>query len=151
MNTAPLTVLLIEDDLNDALLLQRSFYRAKLTSLLRVVTDAEQAMTYLQQVPNLDGDECNPMPSLILLDLNLPGTSGLQMLEWLRQQPGDLKRLPVIILTSSRETNDIDQAYALGANSYIAKPNGNFDDLAQMVKSFDAVIPDEKRKTQAFT
>ncbi|MEO6184219.1 MAG: response regulator [Verrucomicrobiota bacterium] len=141
MNTSPFTVLLIEDDLNDALLLQRAFYRAKLTSLLRVLTDAEQAMAYLQRVPDLDGGEGNPMPSLVLLDLNLPGTSGLQMLEWLRKQPGELKNLPVIVLTSSRDTNDIDQAYALGANSYMAKPSGNFDGLAQMVKSFDSSFP----------
>ena len=138
MSTFPLTVLLVEDDANDALLLQRAFHRAKLTSLLRVVTDAEQAMAYLEN----DG---NPTPSLLLLDLNLPRVSGLELLEWLRKKEDPLKDLPVIVLTSSRDTEDIDQAYALGANSYMAKPNGNFDGLAQMVKELDQAIVTKKK------
>ncbi len=128
MSVSPFIVLLVEDDTNDALLLQRAFHRAKLTSLLRVVSDAEQAMAYLE------GEEA--VPSLLLLDLNLPRTSGLELLDWLRQRPAPLKDLPVIVLTSSRDTEDIDKAYDLGANSYMAKPNGNFDGLAEMVKEF---------------
>lgn len=128
MSDSPFIVLLVEDDTNDALLLQRAFHRAKLTSLLRVVPDAEQAMAYLE------GAEA--VPALLLLDLNLPRTSGLELLEWLRQKPAPLKDLPVIVLTSSRDTDDIDKAYDLGANSYMAKPNGNFDGLAEMVKEF---------------
>ncbi len=135
MSTAPFTVLLVEDEANDALLLQRAFHRANLTSLLRVVTDGEQAMTYLESAVEKSQD----IPSLLLLDLNLPRTSGLELLEWLRQKPAPLKDLPVIVLTSSRDTDDIDKAYALGANSYMAKPNGNFDGLAQMVKEFDVL------------
>ena len=140
MNTSPFTVLLIEDDANDALLLERAFHRARLTSLLRVVTNAEEAMAYLENAK----DESNPTPSLLLLDLNLPRTSGLEMLEWLRKQKSPLKDLPVIVLTSSRDTNDIDRAYELGANSYMAKPSGNFDGLAQMVKEFDQPIASRK-------
>jgi CheY-like chemotaxis protein len=136
MTASPFTVLLIEDEVNDALLLQRAFHRSNLTSLLRVVTDAEQGMEYLN---NCCAGE-NAMPSLILLDLNLPRTSGLKLLEWLRKQEAPLKDLPVIVLTSSRDTDDIDQAYVLGANSYMAKPSGNFDELAQMVKEFDQSI-----------
>ena len=79
----------------------------------------------------------NPTPALLLLDLNLPGTSGLDLLEWLRKQPEPLKELPVIILTSSRDTEDIDRAYELGATSYMAKPSGDFDGLAEMVKEFN--------------
>lgn len=115
MSTAPFTVLLVEDDANDALLLERAFHRANLTSLLRVVTDGEQAMAYLDN---------NEAPSVLLLDLNLPRTSGLELLEWLRKKNAPLKNLPVIVLTSSRDTEDIDRAYALGANSYMAKPSG---------------------------
>ena len=136
MSTNSFNVLLIEDDSNDALLLQRAFHRARLTSLLQVVSDAEKAMSYLQHKPPFHNADEHPAPSLVLLDLNLPGTPGLDFLEWLRKQPAPLKDLPVIILTSSRDTDDIDRAYALGANSYMAKPNGNFDDLAEMVKEF---------------
>ncbi len=145
MSVTPFTVLLVEDDKNDALLLERAFHRAKLTSLLRVVTDAEQAMAYLERKPPFKDPIEHPLPSLILLDLNLPRTSGLQLLEWLRNQGGLLKDLPVIVLTSSRDTDDIDQAYRLGANSYMAKPNGNFDGLAQMVKEFDQPLSAKKR------
>lgn len=138
MNAIPFNVLLVEDDSNDALLLRRAFHRARLTSLLQVVSNADEAMAYLEHKPpfNNNADE-NPIPSLLLLDLNLPGTSGLELLEWLRKQPAPLKDLPVIILTSSRDTDDIDRAYALGANSYMAKPNGDFDGLAEMVKEFN--------------
>ena len=128
MNATPFLVLLVEDDANDALLLQRAFHRANLTGLLRVVPDAEKAMACLES------DE--PTPSLLLLDLNLPRTSGLEMLEWLRAKPAPLKDLPVIVLTSSRDTDDIDRAYELGANSYMAKPSGDFEGLAEMVKEF---------------
>jgi CheY-like chemotaxis protein len=137
MNTPPLTVLLVEDDSNDALLLQRAFHRAKLTSLLRVVSDAESAMKYLERKPPFNEATENPTPSLLLLDLNLPRTSGLALLEWLRKKSPPLRDLPVIILTSSRDTNDIDKAYALGANSYMAKPSGNFDGLAEIVKNLN--------------
>ena len=129
-------ILLVEDDSNDSLLLQRAFRRANLPHLLRVVADGEQAMAYLTgQDPYTDRDE-NPFPVLVLLDLKLPRKSGLEVLAWLRQQ-SELKDLPVVVLTSSRQTSDIDAAYALGANSYMAKPEGNFDDLAQMVKTLE--------------
>lgn len=134
MNVTPFIVLLVEDDQNDALLLQRAFHRARLTSMLQVVSNAKQAMAYLGQLPPFDKPDESPTPSLLLLDLNLPGTSGLELLEWLRQQPSPLKNLPVIILTSSRDTEDIDRAYELGANSYMAKPSGNFDELAELVR-----------------
>ncbi|MEO5804593.1 MAG: response regulator [Verrucomicrobiota bacterium] len=145
MNLSPFIVLLVEDDANDALLLRRAFHRAKLTSLLHVVSDAEEAMAYLEQTPPFNESDEYPAPSLLLLDLNLPRTSGLDLLRWLRKKPAPLKELPVIILTSSRDTEDIDQAYALGANSYMAKPNGNFDGLAEMVKEFDQSGVEKKR------
>jgi CheY-like chemotaxis protein len=137
MSVTPFNVLLVEDDVNDVLLLRRAFHRAHLTSLLKVASDAEQAIAYLQHKPPFENMSENPTPSLLLLDLNLPGTSGLDLLEWLRKQPEPLKELPVIILTSSRDTEDIDRAYELGATSYMAKPSGDFDDLAEMVKEFN--------------
>lgn len=137
MSVTPFIVLLVEDEANDVLLLRRAFHRARLTSLLQVVSDAEQAMAYLKHEPPFENLNENPEPSLLLLDLNLPGTSGLQLLEWLRAQPAPLKDLPVIILTSSRDTDDIDRAYELGATSYMAKPSGDFDGLAEMVKELN--------------
>src|SRR5262249_31740660 len=76
-----------------------------------------------------------PFPTIVLLDLKLPRKSGLEVLAWMRDQPS-LKRLPVIMLTSSRHPLDINRAYDLGANSYLVKPVG-FDALVEMVRQLD--------------
>jgi CheY-like chemotaxis protein len=135
MNLEGYTILLVEDDPNDVLLIERAFRRANLANPLRVVGDGEAALAYLSgELPYADRDRY-PMPLMILLDLKLPRKSGLEVLAWLRQQPG-LKRLPVVVLTSSREASDINRAYDLGANSYLVKPV-DFDALLDMVKNLN--------------
>jgi CheY-like chemotaxis protein len=136
MNGSNFHVLLVEDDSNDALLLQRAFRRAGLMTLLHIVRNGEEAMAYLKNEGDFQDEQKHPTPSLILLDLKLPGKSGLDVLQWMRKEgPEELRQLPVIILTSSRQTDDIDRAYDLGAHSYMAKPEGNFDGLAEMVQT----------------
>ncbi|MBD2777618.1 response regulator [Iningainema tapete] len=118
------TILLVEDDPNDILLTQRAFRKANLiNTALQVVTDGDAAVAYLSGTGDYADRDRYPFPMLILLDLKLPRRSGHEILLWLRQQP-ELKRLPVIILTSSKQNNDINQAYDLGANSYLVKPVG---------------------------
>jgi CheY-like chemotaxis protein len=117
----------VEDDPNDVLLTQRAFRRANIVNPLQVVQDGEVAVLYL------DGQ--GPLPTLMLLDLKLPRLSGLEVLEWLEQQP-ELKRLPVVVLTSSRENADVNRAYDLGANSYLVKPVA-FNNLLEMVRSLN--------------
>ena len=73
------------------------------------------------------------MPLLILLDLKLPRLSGLEFLEWLRVQQPDLRRISVVVLTSSRESSDVNRAYELGASTYLAKPV-SFDGLLELIK-----------------
>ena len=126
------TILLVEDDSNDVLLIRRALRQANLDHLdLQVVSDGDAAIQYLSQAtPSADEDQY-PRPSLVLLDLKLPRRSGLEVLAWLRQQPY-LKRLQVVILTASSENPDIEQAYDLGANSYLVKPI-NFKDLVSMM------------------
>ena len=137
MNTAQNTVLVVEDDSNDVLLLQRAFRKGGLTHLLQVVHDGEEAILYLSgEAPYTDRSKY-PLPALMLLDLKMPRKSGLEVLDWLRKQTNELKNLPVIVLTSSRLTEDVDRAYALGANSYMAKPSGNYEGLADMVKNLE--------------
>lgn len=132
------TILLVEDDSNDTLLLQRAFRRAGITHSLKMVSDGDQAVAYLRGDEAYADRAVNPLPSLILLDLKLPRRSGLEVLQWLRQEaPAEVKAIPVIVLTSSRLSEDVDQAYSLGANSYMAKPSGNYDGLAEMVKNID--------------
>jgi CheY-like chemotaxis protein len=127
------TILLVEDDPNDVLLTQRAFAQASLVNPLRVVMDGDAALNYLAGRPPYDDRTRYPIPSLVLLDLKLPRRSGLEILQWMREQE-DLKSIPVIILTSSQQSLDIDRAYELGANSYLVKPVG-FDGLLEMVKA----------------
>ncbi|RMF85886.1 MAG: response regulator [Nitrospinota bacterium] len=127
------TILLVEDDPNDVLLIQRAFQRARILNPLQVVRNGDEAVAYLGgQEPYADRGRY-PLPILMLLDLKLPRGSGLEVLEWLQQQPG-LRRLPVVVLTSSSESIDVNRAYDLGANSYLVKPV-RFEDLLQMVRS----------------
>ena len=145
------TLLLVEDDSNDVLLIQRAFQKASMANPLQVVTDGEEAVAYLSGEGHYGDRQKHPLPMLVLLDLKLPRKSGLEVLEWLRGQPG-LKRLPVVVLTSSKESGDVNRAYDLGANSYLVKPVG-FDSLVGMVKSLGLYwlmlnkapeIPDER-------
>lgn len=129
------TILLVEDDPNDVLLIQRAFRRANLVNPLQVVQDGEAAVLYLGGQGSYADRDRYPLPILILLDLKLPRLSGLEVLEWLRQQPR-LKRLPVVVLTSSRENVDVNRAYDLGANSYLVKPVA-FDGLMEMVRTLN--------------
>ena len=126
------TVLHVEDDPNDVLLVQRAIRKAKLALQLTCVSDGELALAYLAGEEIYGDRERFPIPSLILLDLKIPRRSGLEVLQWLRSHPG-LKRIPVAVLTSSRHERDIDAAYEAGANSYLVKPVG-FDALLGLVE-----------------
>ena len=128
-------ILLAEDDANDVLLIQRAFQRNHVANAVQVVRDGDEALAYLSgQAPFADRER-HPLPVLMLMDLKMPRKSGLEVLEWVRQQPG-LKRLPIIVLTSSNQSPDINRAYELGANSYLVKPAG-FDSLLDLVKNLD--------------
>ena len=132
MKLTDFIMLLVEDDPNDILLIQRAFAKACLVNPLKVVRDGEEALNYLAGSGEFSDRGRFPLPSLILLDLKLPRKSGLEILQWLRQQPS-LKHIPVIVLTSSKESSDVSRAYDLGANSFIAKPV-SFDSLVDVMK-----------------
>jgi CheY-like chemotaxis protein len=127
------TVLLVEDDPDDVVLTQRAFKKANVANPLQVVTDGEEAVAYLSGQGRFADRGQYPLPMLLLLDLKLLRRSGLEVLEWLRAQPG-LRRLPVVVLTSSKESQDVNRAYDLGVNSYLVKPVA-FDSLQEMVQS----------------
>jgi CheY-like chemotaxis protein len=130
------TILHVEDDPNDVLLVQRAFRKASLPAFLEAVHDGDKAVAYLIGEGIYKDRERYPLPSLLLLDLKIPRKSGLELLSWIRVHP-EFKRLPVTILTSSRHERDINQAYETGANSYLVKPVG-FDALVDMVKLINA-------------
>ena len=128
-------ILLVEDDPNDIILIKRAFEKARITNPLQVVEDGEEAISYLAGKGPYGDREKYSLPMLILLDLKLPRKSGHEVLGWLRKQPM-LKRLTVVVLTSSQQSSDINRAYDLGANSYLVKPV-TFDALVEMVKTLN--------------
>jgi two-component system response regulator len=109
-------ILLVEDNDDDVRLTQRALQKNKISNPLVVVGDGVAALDYLQS-----GAERSDLPSLVLLDLKLPRLDGLEVLRRIRTDP-KLRRQPVVILTTSREEQDIIRSYDLGANSYIRKP-----------------------------
>lgn len=128
--------LLVEDDYNDILLIQRAFRQANIQLPLTIVSDGDEAISYLQRQGKYADSDRYPLPILILLDLKLPRRSGLEVLAWIGQQPS-LRRLLVVVLTSSQENDDLDRAYDLGANSYLVKPI-DFQDFVRLVELVDA-------------
>ena len=129
-------ILLVEDDYNDVLLIRRAFRQAKVEPPMSIVNDGDEAVAYLSRQGKYADRQQYPFPLLILLDLKLPRRSGLEVLAWIRQQP-ELKRLLVVVLTSSQENSDLAQAYDLGANSYLVKPV-NFKDFVSLIELIDA-------------
>ena len=116
-------ILLVEDNPDDAMLIERAIRKANLSAPLYKVEDGQAAVDYLSGTGVYADRVQHPLPTLILLDIKLPKRSGLEVLQWIRSVP-QLARLVVVMLTSSREHKDIDQAYARGANSYLVKPIG---------------------------
>ena len=114
------TILLVEDESSDAELLIRAFKKAGVQNPIRHLDNGDAALFYLQGIDTYVDRDKNPLPALILLDLKLPGMSGLELLRWLRQQK-DLRRIPVLILTSENDARLMDAAYDAGANSYLLK------------------------------
>jgi len=125
-------ILHVEDDPNDVVLVGMAFRKSGAPVTLQVVNDGEQAVRYLSAEGPYSNRKTFPRPSLVLLDLKLPRRSGLEVLSWVRSRE-DLRRLPIVMLTSSSQPNDVNRAYDLMANSYLVKPSG-LDDLTELVK-----------------
>ena len=129
-------ILLADDDPNDVLLIQRAFQKAGLRNVLKTVNDGDEAIRYLSGKGIYADRDKHPLPFLLLLDLKMPGTDGFEVLEWLRNEP-QLKRLLVVVLTSSNLQADVDRSYELGANSYLVKPV-SFDEMVHLIQRFEA-------------
>jgi hypothetical protein len=109
-------ILLVEDNPMDVDLTRRAFARRNMLNPLEVARDGEEALAWLAR-----WEAGEPVPVVILLDLKLPRVPGLEVLKRLKAHP-EFSRIPVVVLTTSREDADVDAAYALGVNSYIVKP-----------------------------
>jgi CheY-like chemotaxis protein len=128
----PIEVLLVEDDPGDVLMTKEAFEEHKLRNRLSVVSDGDEALSYLRQ-EGVHRDA--PRPDLILLDLNLPRRDGRQVLEEIKSDP-DLRRIPVVVLTTSQADEDILRSYQLHANAYVTKPV-DFERFVNVVKQID--------------
>jgi CheY-like chemotaxis protein len=114
-------ILLVEDNEDDAFFMKAALRDAGIVNPLEVVEDGQQATDYLAGTGVYADRTRYPLPMVVFLDLKLPFISGLEVLEWMRSQPG-LEKLIVIVLTSSNEPVDLERAYKLGANSFVVKP-----------------------------
>lgn len=127
-------ILLVEDNEGDIELTKEAFEEARLRNTLYVVTDGESALDFLYKREDYQDA---PTPDIILLDLNLPGTDGREVLEIVKND-NTLRRIPVVILTSSKEDKDILTSYNLHANCFITKPvnASKFIELVRKVENF---------------
>jgi len=129
----PIVILLVEDNPGDVRLTREAFKEGKVSNTLMVAPDGIEAMALLRR----QGAHANaPRPDLILLDLNIPRMDGRQVLAEIKADPS-LKRIPVVVLTTSKAEEDVIRTYDLNANCYITKPV-DFDKFLSVVKSIDA-------------
>ena len=131
------TILLVEDDQNDIFFLRYAFEVAGIENPLQVVVDGQQAIDYLSGVDQYADRRRFPFPSLVLLDLKLPVKMGTEVLRWIRKQP-HLANLLVVVLTSSSDNNDVNEAYDCGARSFLVKPLSveRRLEMIRMIKSY---------------
>jgi len=133
MNDANYAILLVEDEENDAILLQMAFKKNGITNPVPWVKDGLEAISYLNGDAPFTDRTKHPFPEVLILDLKMPRMTGLELLEWVRRNPR-FRILPTIVMTSSRQDPDIQKAYELGANTYMTKPS-SFDELITLVKA----------------
>ena len=128
----PISVLLVEDDPGDVVLVTEAFEHNKVANDLHTVQDGVEAVSFLRK----EGEYTSaPTPDLILLDLNLPRKDGREVLEEIKADP-ELRRIPVVVLTTSKAEEDVLRSYDLHANAYVTKPV-DFDRFIEVVRQID--------------
>lgn len=127
------TILMADDDEDDRLMAKEALEEARLTNDLNFVEDGEELMDYLYHRGKFSDPDSSPRPGLILLDLNMPKKDGREALKEIKGDP-DLRRIPVVVLTTSKTEEDIYRTHNLGVNSFITKPVA-FEGLVEVMKS----------------
>lgn len=129
MNSQP-SILLVEDNPMDVDLALRAFKRRKLTNPIEVARDGEEALAWIER-----WEKGEVLPAVILLDLKLPRVDGLEVLRQIKERPA-LRSVPIVVLTTSADSQDVRRAYELGANSYIVKPV-DFDKFVEVASQIE--------------
>lgn len=129
----PITILMADDDEDDRLLTQDALAESRVLNDLHFVEDGVELLEYLERRGKFADKAVSPRPGLILLDLNMPRMDGREALEAIKANP-NLKGIPVVILTTSQQEEDMVKGYNLGAASYITKPV-TFDGLVELMKT----------------
>jgi len=132
-DSSSIHILLAEDDPDDRLLTRRALEKSRLANTVDTVEDGEELMRYLRREGDYGEPEKAPRPGLILLDLNMPRMDGREALKKIKSD-AELRRIPVIVLTTSEAEQDILQTYDLGVNAFVTKPV-MFDDLANALQA----------------
>ena len=132
MKKNPLPILMAEDDEDDRLLAQDAFTESRLANPLFFVNDGEELLDYLYHRGRYASKEQFPLPGLILLDLNMPRKDGREALKEIKSD-ANLRQIPIVVLTTSKEEEDILRSYSLGVSSFITKPV-TFEQLVEVIQ-----------------
>lgn len=130
-------ILVVEDSPEDYEVLTRAFKKAEILLPLTRCKDGADAMDYLKSRGEYQGEKSGPRPAFVLMDLNLPGVDGCQMIQQIKDDPA-LTTIPLIVFTTSRSEKDVEQTYRAGANSFMPKPVDmeGYVKIAQVLKTY---------------
>jgi len=134
-NAMPITILMADDDADDRQLTREALEDARLINDIRFVENGEELLEYLRRQGRYAPPADTPRPGLILLDLNMPRNDGRTVLKEIKQD-ADFRRIPVVVLTTSKSDEDVYRSYDLGVNSYIVKPV-TFDALVDVLQTLE--------------
>ncbi|HET9677232.1 MAG TPA: response regulator [Solirubrobacterales bacterium] len=133
MTAKPILILMAEDDADDRLLVKEALEESRVLNELRFVEDGEELLEYLRRQGRYAAEEASPRPGLVLLDLNMPRKDGREALREIKADP-ELRRIPIVVMTTSKAEEDIFRSYDSGASSYITKPV-TFERLVELMKT----------------
>jgi CheY-like chemotaxis protein len=133
VNGNPIIILMADDDADDRMLTRDALEESRVLNELRFVEDGEELMEYLTRKGKYANIEDSPRPGLILLDLNMPKKDGREALKEIKSDP-NLRRIPVVIMTTSKAEEDVFRSYDFGASSFITKPV-TFDRLVELMRT----------------
>jgi CheY-like chemotaxis protein len=141
------TVLLVEDNKNDALLFRNALKQSSVSARMQVVSDGNEALSYLNGGGTFGNRKAYPLPGMVILDLHIPKLSGLEVLRWIRQQPF-LAGIPVVVFTGSDDGQSLAEAMQSGADTYLMKGN-EMEGLLQLLQHADLSWKGPRGLTQA--